>query len=192
MLPLSSKDKYNKNPDLGDQVLRYLDCSGVNEEKTYLLFAVPGAILFLMYVLNVNAALKYSFLTLVISACALYYAFLIFVQIMKKDPGTREMQDIADAIQEGADGFFVAQYGSIMKLSGVFSFGIMLLYYCRKNHDDQLASMMGNFTMGLFQGLAFLFGALSSAFSGYAGIWVSVRANTRVASAARTCYNEAL
>ena len=35
-------------------------------------------------------------------------------------------------------------------------------------------------------------GANCSAISGYAGIWVSVRANVRVASAARYCYNDAL
>merc|ERR1719409_572477 len=40
--------------------------------------------------------------------------------------------------------------------------------------------------------LTFLIGALCSAFSGYAGMWVSVRANVRVASAARRCYNETI
>ena len=37
-----------------------------------------------------------------------------------------------------------------------------------------------------------MIGANCSALSGYAGIWVSVRANVRVAAAARKCYNEAL
>ena len=40
--------------------------------------------------------------------------------------------------------------------------------------------------------VSFLIGAGSSAISGYAGIWVSVRANVRVAAAARTDYNQAL
>ena len=40
--------------------------------------------------------------------------------------------------------------------------------------------------------ISFLLGANCSAISGYAGIWVSVRANVRVAAAARKCYNEAL
>ena len=37
-----------------------------------------------------------------------------------------------------------------------------------------------------------MFGAMCSAFSGYVGMWVSVRANLRVASASRTCYNDAI
>lgn len=40
--------------------------------------------------------------------------------------------------------------------------------------------------------LSFVIGAIFSALSGYAGMWVSVRANVRVTSAARRCYNEAL
>lgn len=46
--------------------------------------------------------------------------------------------------------------------------------------------------MALFSGFSFMFGALCSAFSGYAGMWVSVRANTRVASCARRCYDESI
>lgn len=46
--------------------------------------------------------------------------------------------------------------------------------------------------MALITSISFLVGANCSALSGYAGIWVSVRANVRVASAARRCYNEAL
>ena len=40
--------------------------------------------------------------------------------------------------------------------------------------------------------ISFLIGAGCSAISGYAGIWVSVRANIRVAAAARNDYNESL
>jgi H+-translocating diphosphatase len=46
--------------------------------------------------------------------------------------------------------------------------------------------------MALITSISFLLGANCSALSGYAGIWVSVRANVRVAAAARKCYNDAL
>ena len=46
--------------------------------------------------------------------------------------------------------------------------------------------------MALVTAVSFLLGANCSALSGYAGIWVSVRANVRVAASARKCYNEAL
>ena len=46
--------------------------------------------------------------------------------------------------------------------------------------------------MALITSISFLLGALCSAVAGYAGIWVSVRANVRVAAAARNCYNDSL
>jgi len=46
--------------------------------------------------------------------------------------------------------------------------------------------------MSIFSGVSFLFGAFCSAFSGYAGMWVSVRANIRVTNSARKCYDEAI
>lgn len=46
--------------------------------------------------------------------------------------------------------------------------------------------------MAFITSISFLIGAVCSAIAGYAGIWVSVRANVRVASAARNDYNKAL
>ena len=46
--------------------------------------------------------------------------------------------------------------------------------------------------MALVTSISFLLGAFCSAVAGYAGIWVSVRANVRVAAAARNCYNDSL
>jgi inorganic pyrophosphatase len=66
---------------------------------------------------------------------------------------------------------------------------LFLTYLFRENHDAQLAKLMSNFSLAFFSGLSFLLGALFSAASGYAGIWVSVRANVRVAAASRSCYH---
>jgi Na+/H+-translocating membrane pyrophosphatase len=46
--------------------------------------------------------------------------------------------------------------------------------------------------MAFITSISFLIGANCSALAGYAGIWVSVRANVRVAAASCKCYNEAL
>lgn len=46
--------------------------------------------------------------------------------------------------------------------------------------------------MAFVTSVSFLLGANCSGLAGYAGIWVSVRANVRVAAAARKDYNDAL
>jgi len=46
--------------------------------------------------------------------------------------------------------------------------------------------------MAMITSLSFCIGAVCSAISGWAGIWVSVRANLRVAAASRKCYNDSI
>ena len=46
--------------------------------------------------------------------------------------------------------------------------------------------------MALFESFSFMLGAVCSAFSGYSGMWVSVRANLRTASACKRCYNDSI
>ena len=114
--------------------------------------------------------------------------------ILDKDAGSRDMQDISDPIREGSEGFFVTQYGTIFKLAFVCSVGLFLIYLNRSAtaEDSELNKFVGPTFMALITSISFLIGANCSALSGYAGIWVSVRANVRVAAAARKCYNEAL
>ena len=47
-------------------------------------------------------------------------------------------------------------------------------------------------SMAFITSISFLLGAVCSAIAGYSGIWVSVRANLRVAAAAKKCYNDAI
>lgn len=98
---------------------------------------------------------------------------------MKSDAGTYEMQKIANFITEGSEGFFRAQYGTIFKLSFIFAIIIMALYYTKDENNPQVEQLISNRAMALLTGISFMFGAACSAFSGYAGMWVSVRANIR-------------
>lgn len=103
------------------------------------------------------------------------------------------MQDIAEIIREGSEGFFVTQYGTIFKFAFLTSFGLFIMYWCREiPAQSKLNNYFGPFSMALITSVSFLLGAVCSAISGYAGIWVSVRANLRVAAASRICYNEAI
>lgn len=41
------------------------------------------------------------------------------------------MQEVADPIREGSEGFFMTQYGTIFKLAGLTSVGLFFIYAVR-------------------------------------------------------------
>ena len=103
------------------------------------------------------------------------------------------MQEVADPIREGSEGFFMTQYGTIFKLAGLTSIGLFFIYAIRDPVPNSHLNIYFSVTQMAFITLvSFLIGAGCSAIAGYSGIWVSVRANVRVAAAARNDYNEAL
>ncbi|MDD1772534.1 MAG: sodium-translocating pyrophosphatase [Methanomassiliicoccales archaeon] len=103
----------------------------------------------------------------------LLFAGYLTWTILKKDTGTPEMKAISDAIREGAMAYLARQYKTI----AIFSIILGVLIAIGINW---------------LTGVAFLLGAFFSALSGYIGMYVSVNANIRTASAARRTMNEAL
>ena len=127
------------------------------------------------------------------SILALIYTFFILIEILNKETGNERMMEIADAIREGSEGFFMTQYSTISKLSIVFGLALFLFYLGREVTPDKIMmDILGTTGISLFIVFSFCMGALCSGISGYTGMWVSVRANIRVAAAAMKCYNEAL
>src|SRR3984957_20663611 len=104
---------------------------------------------------------------------ALIYGLLTVRQIMMCSPGTPRMQEIAAAIQEGAQAYLNRQYMTI---------GIVGLV---------IGIALGLF-LGLHVAIGFFIGAILSAAAGYVGMNVSVRANVRTAAAAKEGMREAL
>lgn len=135
-----------------------------------------------------------AFSALVISLVFIGVSLWMLCWILDKDQGSRSMQDISDPIKEGSEGFFITQYGTIFKLALVCATLLFLVYMQRSpaSGDSKISTYLGTTSIAVITSLSFLIGANCSALSGYAGIWVSVRANVRVAAAARKCYNEAL
>ena len=87
----------------------------------------------------------------------------------------------------------MTQYGTIFKLSFVCAIVLFFIYAVREQpQQSELTKYFSVIGMAFITSVSFLIGAVCSAISGYAGIWVSVRANLRVAAAARTDYNKAL
>jgi Na+/H+-translocating membrane pyrophosphatase len=153
---------------------------------------VVALILFALFVSNSNSNLI-AFFALVVSLVFMTISMWLLCWILDKDPGTRQMQEVSDPIKEGSEGFFITQYGTIFKLAVVTSIVLFFVYLNRQPPpNSDLHLYVSNVFMAFITMVSFLLGANCSAISGYAGIWVSVRANVRVAAAARKCYNDAL
>lgn len=149
-------------------------------------------LLFYMFVSSTSSTLV-AFITLVISLSFIALSLNMLGWILDKDIGPRSMQEIAEPIKEGSEGFFKTQYGTIFKFAFATAFGLFLLYNMREPvPGSELNHYFSTFSMSIIMSISFLLGACCSAISGYAGIWVSVRANLRVAAASRNDYNGAL
>lgn len=117
----------------------------------------------------------------------------MLVEILKKDMGPRSMQEIAEVIREGSEGFFITQYGSIFKYAFMTSMALFVMYAFREiPANSKLNEFFSPLGMAFITSISFVIGSVCSAIAGYAGIWVSVRANLRVAAASKRCYNDAI
>lgn len=139
--------------------------------------------------------IKVSFtLVLVLVTCLGMLGFASYLAnwVLSKDEGSADMQEVSLAIREGAEGYFATQYGTIARLSGYLCALIFFVYLFRTETPEQAAAGISKFTLAFLTAASFLLGAGCSAIAGYAGMWVSVRANVRVAGAARRSAREAL
>ena len=116
-----------------------------------------------------------------ISIFAMLFAAWLARDVLKRDVGTPAMQEISNAIREGAEAFIKRQYLTIGILSILVAALLCGAYL-----------YAGKTELAIKTGVAFLFGAFCSALAGVIGMYISVRANIRTASAARRSVSEAL
>ncbi|MGH7751513.1 MAG: sodium/proton-translocating pyrophosphatase, partial [Gemmatimonadales bacterium] len=128
-------------------------------------------------------------LVLGISVLALTVAGFLARHVLAADTGKPEMRRISDAIKEGAEAFLARQYKTIGLLSVVAALLIFGFYYA--NREVRNIAEMGAGTAWRIT-LSFVVGALCSAIAGYIGMFVSIRANIRTATAAMSSLNRAL
>ena len=115
--------------------------------------------------------LTYVYVILGISLAALAIAFALRAQVLAQDEGTAKMQEIAEAVQEGAAAYLSRQFRTL----SVFVAIVFVLLF----------ALPGDTDIKIGRSIFFLVGAGFSALVGYNGMWLAVRANVRVAEAAR-------
>jgi K(+)-stimulated pyrophosphate-energized sodium pump len=116
--------------------------------------------------------LNITYVVLAISLLALAIAWVLRAQVLAASEGTDKMREIAEAVQEGAAAYLARQFRTLSYFVGIVFFLLFAL------PADTTSIRVG-------RSLFFLMGAGFSALVGYNGMWLAVRANVRVAEAAR-------
>lgn len=125
------------------------------------------------------------------SVFALIFAIGLARWVLARDRGTSSMQQISDAIQQGAEAYLARQYKTISMLALVVAV-ILAVGYGFFRTGLATDPVNDARVLALYVTLSFLLGALSSGIAGYVGMWVSIRTNIRVAAAATSSLNGAL
>jgi K(+)-stimulated pyrophosphate-energized sodium pump len=129
---------------------------------------------------------------------AVVYASWLAWDVLRRDSGTPEMRDVALMIFEGAMAFMRRQYGTIAILALVTGVIIAVVVGAVSEGVREIVGadygdeVVGHWEEGLLTGIAFLVGAAASALSGFIGMFIAVRSNSRCASAATRSLSEAI
>jgi K(+)-stimulated pyrophosphate-energized sodium pump len=127
---------------------------------------------------------NYIFVPIGVGLATVLFAAYLASYVLRKDTGTPAMQKVADAIYKGAMAFLNRQYRTIAILA-IFAAVIVAVVLALLGQGDKLS-------LAWHTAVAFLIGATCSGISGYIGMYVAVKSNSRTASAATRSLGEAL
>ena len=113
------------------------------------------------------------YIAIATGALALIFALSLTLRVLKEDQGTDAMKEIGRAVQEGASAFLRREYTTLA------IFVVIVAVVLGVFIDPETA-------------VAYVVGAICSAGTGYIGMSIAVRANTRTASAAMRGLNPGL
>jgi len=124
----------------------------------------------------------YLWIAIAVALLALTLAFVLARLVIAADAGTPEMQAISNAIREGAEAFLKRQYRTIGMIALVLAVAVFVGYHLSPRTAPYAAKTV----------VSFLVGAICSGLAGFTGMYCSIRANIRAASAARSSLDRAL
>ncbi|MBI5055334.1 MAG: sodium-translocating pyrophosphatase [Nitrospirae bacterium] len=99
-------------------------------------------------------------------ALGVIYAIATAVWVSKQDAGNAKMQEISNAVKEGAYAFLAREYKTVAIVAVVLVVAIVAM------------------KLGVWTAMGFIIGTVGSALAGFVGMWVTVRANVRTTAAA--------
>jgi K(+)-stimulated pyrophosphate-energized sodium pump len=133
-----------------------------------------------------------------VAILGLLYAVFLRSQILREDKGTDEMQQVWNAIREGADTYLVRQLRSVLPMIGILTVALFLSVYIVPPSREALERFAGlppdtvRLIVGIGRAFAFVMGAGFSLTVGQIGMRMAVQGNVRVAAAARTSFPDSL
>jgi K(+)-stimulated pyrophosphate-energized sodium pump len=117
-----------------------------------------------------------------IALAGLAYALMLVKQVREADQGTKKMQEIAQAVREGANAYLYRQFRVVGILIVLIT---VALYFAAK-----ASGAVPEISWG--RAIAFLIGSTFSATVGFVGMRLATMGNLRVAAAAKTSFGRAL
>ena len=117
--------------------------------------------------------LNIYYLTIIPALIAIFYSVYIIFWLRKQHGGDEKMKEISSAIRTGAKAYLNRQYKTV----GIVALIISIALY---------------FIFGWLSVLGFLAGAFASALSGYIGMNIAVRSNSKTTEAAKSGLSPAL
>jgi K(+)-stimulated pyrophosphate-energized sodium pump len=131
---------------------------------------------------------------LITAFVSLVYAWLLRNVVMRKDKGTEKMQEVWNAIKEGANSYLSKQLKTILPAIVLLGVALYLSVAVVPPSEEALAEFPTNTTtiIAIGRTIAFIMGATFSLLVGQLGMRMAIEANVRAAAASRRGFNEAL
>jgi K(+)-stimulated pyrophosphate-energized sodium pump len=117
----------------------------------------------------------YIYIALVAGVLSILMAILFARKVMKADPGNERMQEVSGYIESGANTFIKVQY----KILGIFVIALAVALFFLPSPLENSSRSLAFFNWE--QSVCYIIGAIASMLSGYLGMKVGVKANTRAA-----------